>query len=63
MGELGCQLGPVSCLVRLPTGLIFVSWYGHTKVYLRLQIWSTKGNSDNTTLEKPVKVATVDFGF
>ena len=21
MGELGCQLGPVSCLVRLPTGL------------------------------------------
>ena len=44
-------------------GLIFVSWYEHTNVHLRLQIWSTKGNSDNTTLERPVKLAIVDFGF
>ena len=53
------------CLVLLDylQGLIFVSWFEHTKVYLRLQIWSTKGNSDNTTLERTLELAIVDFGF
>ena len=63
VGELGCQLGPVSCLVRLPTGLNICELVWTHKGVFEASDLNTKGNSDNTTLEKPVKVATVDFGF
>ena len=63
VGEFSCQPGPVYCLVRLPTGLNICELVWTHNVYLRLQIWSTEGNSDNTTLERPVELTIVDFGF
>ena len=61
VGEFSCQPGPVYVLSDYPQGKYFKSWYEHTNVYLRLQIWATEGNSDNTTLERPVELAIVDI--
>ena len=54
---------PVSLFLLSERSGLYVSWYEHKNVYKRLQIVSTKGNTDNTTLERHVEVATVDLGF
>ena len=54
---------PVSLFLLSELSGLYVSWYEHTNVYTRLQISSTEGNSDNTSLESPVELANVDLGF